>query len=467
MTRRSSGRRWTLTVRDGTLALVAPHGVFPVKGTEVDWLARIPEGVEVECEGDYDGAGNINSLIVTWIVRIVTPLVPLTDDVPDDVVHQSAELSRARAAERLGVGDVDGATEDLRYAFDGMTPGTAEVYGALPESQRARLRERYATWVASQKLRWDEARFLPLDDFTREHLDAAITIALERGGRFGTHTVETLVAEVERRGQPIDDYTRATKKLRKAQSTQGGVAFRIFSPMNASVVGATRDTIYVFGWLDIGPRPIVPPDAPRQLAAGTSPVVIAYDTEGVERARYPGIIATRVVEDVALQAIMSGRSRDMPALRRLDGTVLAQFTDNVYHYDAELVCARGLDGDEIRVFATAELVAKWRATSTTRVWWDDTTIHVQADQQRTYPRPPRRAEGWFFEQSGKRVTLGPTKSEAVHIEIPNIATATLVPPWLALQRDDHVVVIALAELMTCDKIRIDGKQIAKRVTVAK
>jgi hypothetical protein len=455
-------------VQDGTLELVAPHGVFSVRGMDPeieDVVARMPDGAELECEGDYEGSGNIESLIVTAIVREVSPLVPLTEGVSDDVVRENAELARARAAERLGAGDVAGAAADLASAMDGHTPGIADVYAALPERERAALLDRYAAWVRGLKaFGWDEVRCLPLDRFGGEQLAVMVAAALERGGRYGTHPVEDLVAEIDRRGGPVAALAKRVAKLRRAQATEGGVTIEIRPPMQARVVGATRDTVYVFGWLPIGPAPIVPPDAQRQLVHATAPTVIAYDTEGVERARYAGFIADLVVGDIALQASLSGRTRAQPALRRLDGSVVAQFTGHIYHHDSELVAGPAADADEVRTFS-GELVASWRSRSTERVRWDDTTIYVDADEQRTYPRPsPHRGERWVCEYRGnQRIKIGPSKRECVQIELAFNATTTLMPPWLAIQRDDRIIMVALAELMTCDRIRVQGKQIAKRV----
>ena len=69
-----SRRTWRLTWRGGTLALVAPHGTFPVKRiAESVHLASIPDGTELVCEGDYEGGATISELVVTSAVP-ATPL---------------------------------------------------------------------------------------------------------------------------------------------------------------------------------------------------------------------------------------------------------------------------------------------------------------------------------------------------------------------------------------------------------
>lgn len=68
--RRPSNRQWTLTRQGSTLALVAPHGTFEVRGIEASaqpQFAALREGDEVLCEGDYVGSGSITELVVTQI----------------------------------------------------------------------------------------------------------------------------------------------------------------------------------------------------------------------------------------------------------------------------------------------------------------------------------------------------------------------------------------------------------------
>ncbi len=68
--RRPSGRTWRLTKRDGTLALVAPHGVFPVKSIADAMKAKfaaLADGAEVVCDGDYVDGATISDLVVTHI----------------------------------------------------------------------------------------------------------------------------------------------------------------------------------------------------------------------------------------------------------------------------------------------------------------------------------------------------------------------------------------------------------------
>jgi RNA-directed DNA polymerase len=75
--KRPSNRTWTLTKRGRGLALIAPHGTFPIKGLADEDLeedvAALPQGAEVVCEGDYVGGASISELVVTRIVSAKAP----------------------------------------------------------------------------------------------------------------------------------------------------------------------------------------------------------------------------------------------------------------------------------------------------------------------------------------------------------------------------------------------------------
>ena len=124
--RRPSGRTWTLTKRDGTLALVAPHGVFPVKaiadGMKVV-VASLADGTEVTCDGDYEGGGTISELVVTAITKsarrapapapvAAVRTVPVAQAGP--AVTVGTEQDRYRADEILGLSPAEFRKRALR-----------------------------------------------------------------------------------------------------------------------------------------------------------------------------------------------------------------------------------------------------------------------------------------------------------------------------------------------------------------
>ena len=480
-------------MRDGSLVFVAVHGEFAVRGMEPDVareVATFPDDVELECEGEYEDGRNIEALVVTQIVREVTRLVPLTHDETDDDVRALPLLARARAAERLGAGDVDGAAADLAYALRGRTDGADEIYALLPEHHRASLVDAFATWATVHEPRWRFLRWLPVARWTDEHLDKALTFALARGGKFGDVPAEAIVEERERRGIDTTKRAKELAKLRRAQATDGGTWIRIDTELvNAKVAGATRDTVYVSGWLELGPPPSVAPGAKRQLVHRKLPAVIAYDTEGRERARYVDVVADHVIDGIALQINKRAGTRWRPQARRLaDDKVMFESSDAISMFDHELV--RGTE--EIRRLGTGELVARLPPGST--VWWDDEHIHVDtlphalsratgepvamsprprpalkltaSDGREWSPHEHNRFLGWYLFSWGKLVYVGPIDGTLVALQLARLPEAVeLAPPWLAIRRKDQpIILVALGELMTCEQLRVDGTLVAKRLS---
>ncbi|MGE0869079.1 MAG: reverse transcriptase family protein [Kofleriaceae bacterium] len=75
--RRPSNRTWRLNKRGDTLLLIAPHGTFRVRGLTdqaKQKLAQAAEGAELVCQGDLEGGGTIEHLIVTEIDLNTVPV---------------------------------------------------------------------------------------------------------------------------------------------------------------------------------------------------------------------------------------------------------------------------------------------------------------------------------------------------------------------------------------------------------
>ena len=480
-------------MRDRSLALIAPHGTFFVRGLDpavAREVATFPEETAVECDGDYEGGANIEFLVVTRITNVITPLVPLAGDRPDREVHADGALARARAAERLGRGDVDGAAEDLGHALRLGAQGADDVYAALPPAHREALVDAYARWANAVSTDADVLRWLPVTRWTDDHLGSALTAALARGGRFGEITAEVLIAELTRRGSNTEKVAKKLAKLRRAQATEGDTFVRITTRLEASeVVGATRDTIYVAGKLEVGPPAVTPPDGRRHFVRRCVPALIAYDTEGRERARYLDVAPDEVVDGVALQRYeRRSPDRPLPHLWRLaDNAVLHTFTSEVLACDHELVATRV----EIRRFATGELVATL-PDGATDVWWDAEHIHVHGVQPcvlsratgTLLPESPRarlakittpdgtrhtidrsnQVADWICISPGRKLFVGPAGGELVELQLRRNYDVTLVPPWLALAHpQEPLLLIAIAEVVTCTELRVDGTLVASRV----
>ncbi len=484
MARRPSGRRWNLTVRDGTLVLDAPHGVLAVRALDpgvARAVAELPDDTDVECDGDYDGPGNISFLIVTRIVTIRSILEPSARGVDDVIVRESPDLARARAAERLGAGDLAGAVADLELALRGGADGAEAVYAHLPDDDRAALLDAYAVWAVSRaRSTWEALRWLPLARWMTAHVERAIAKALELGGRFGTLVVEQLVDELARRAIDTKALRAKVTRLRNAQAREGGTSFRIDCPLeDAVVVGATRDRVYVAGRLVGGPAGITPPGAKRVLAGRRIPTVIEYDTEGQERARYVDVEADRVASGHAIQ--LHHRGRSVPHVRRLaDDHVTCTFTGSIVHCDGELVCGPTDGLYEVREVATNRLVASWPADGVIRhVWWDAELVHVVGDMPAVYaratgqrvgtkPRTPhtdwtRYWQGWICQPEYKRVRVGSDDGERIALSLAPKLAVDLAPPWLAFRHPTRpIALVALGEVMTSAELRIDGHLLAKR-----
>ena len=110
--RRSSGRTWRLTKHQGSLALIAPHGTFLIKGVTDDIkaaVAALDDGDEVVCEGDYDGGSSITELVVTKILddpraSVLTRTTQVT--APVVAVAPPAATARPQPAARATSGAV-------------------------------------------------------------------------------------------------------------------------------------------------------------------------------------------------------------------------------------------------------------------------------------------------------------------------------------------------------------------------
>jgi retron-type reverse transcriptase len=115
--RRPSGRTWSLTKRNGTLNLVAPHGVFPVAGIDdaiKAGFATLDDGAEVVCEGDYVGGSTISHLVVTklGVPRVAPRPVPapinrVAPFSPPSAPPIAPPIDRWKADEILGLSAAD------------------------------------------------------------------------------------------------------------------------------------------------------------------------------------------------------------------------------------------------------------------------------------------------------------------------------------------------------------------------
>lgn len=495
---RPSNKTWSLTVRGNALQLDAPHGSFEVRGIApevVPVVAALPDGVEVECEGSFDGGGTITHLVVTKVRRILKDMSGRVMELPDAIVAADGRLAAARARKHFDAGRVGDAARDVGFLLSLGDDQAIGEFDRLPGEHRHALLDALAEWQAKRKAMWRALRHLPLDRWTHAHLEQAVEQGLTNGGVFGAAPgvrVEDVLEELERRKLPTTTLAKQTQRLRRAQATEGDTFFRVFPDVDEPrVVGADAAGVYVAGYGGEGPQP----------------VIVHLDHEGRELKRWIGAHADRVVEGVALQIEAA-----VPAAMRLsDGKPLFTFAHRIEHHDGELLwgvhvrdpIARVMHS-EIRHIATGYTIATFHD------WVDDVTwnaqhIFVYGRSPLTLTRegrlvraeaPPRPstltietaagphtipaahapwlfgdwrssdAGGWIVHHRWRQLYLAPSEPGAtwVNLELAsNVDRVDVAPPWLVVQPSaGPILLVALAEAMSAQQIRIDGKRFARR-----
>lgn len=387
-------RVWSLTVVDGRLALVAPHGTLFVRGAtpEINAIvAGLPAGAELKCRGD--GAA-ITNLVVTEIEAFQSDLTPHARTLPDGAVEHDARLALLRARARLDAGDVSGATADLAIALGrgaGVDGAIAQV-GRLPADAREALRDAVARWQHTRPANWRALQDVPLMAWTTVHLGQALKQALAKpAGTFGdtTITAEAMIAELERRGA-ADEAARWQARLdeqqRPVKPREVGPWMQLSTKLvDAHVIGADADGIYLAGnqlsYEQIRER------ARTFVREHRTPVVVCYGLDGTERRRWPGAVADRVVDGVMITRGAGGEVR-----RIADDQVLVRFRD-LRRCDDELlwgdVDTESGPASEVRRL-TGELVVRFTDERVSDVTWDRDHLFVDGTHPRTLDRRTSR-----------------------------------------------------------------------------
>lgn len=508
---------WNLTVAGKSLAFVALHGTFPVRGLDASvaaLVAMLPQGTEVSC--DCDGT-NVTNLHVTRIRRIITDLGPRVMELPDAIVALDGALSLVRARKRIDAQQLDAAAHDLAVALRANEELALGEFERLPAAQQAALVDLLAHWAVTRPASWRALRHLPLARWTLDHVKQAFMAALANAGTFGTAPGvdgEVLLDELARRGESTAPLTKKLARVRRVQSTEGDTIHRLSPEIDgAKVVGACAQGVYVAGTVQLG-KSNVTEGARRWVAEDRHHVLVLYALDGRELKRWLDVRADRVVDDIAL-LVERPRERDATSrgVRLTDGAELYTFPGEIQRHDHELVWgvldknwSDSTMSSQVRRL-TGELVLDLENVWVESLWWDRERIYVHGEAMtQTFDRagkplaepPPAPATtveldtaegrvtahldeapwrfgywtevvggGWQLQWKGKRVCIAPTEPGAawVTLELAKAPeTVELAPPWVAFRigKTTPILLIALAELMTANEIRVDGKRFAKR-----
>ncbi|HLL21326.1 MAG TPA: hypothetical protein VK427_04300, partial [Kofleriaceae bacterium] len=489
---RPSNNTWSLTVRHGSLHLDGPRGSFPVRGLtpEVQVVVdALPEGTDVECEGDFDGGGTIANLVVTKIRRLVKDLSGRVMTLPDAIVAADGRLAATRARIHFSAGRITQAARDVGSLLAlGDDQALAELE-RLPAPEQRALFEALVAWQTPRPASWRALRYIPLSRWTDAQLAEAVEQAIANGGVFGSAPgvrAEDLVTELDERKRPTKTYAKQTQRLRRAQSTEGDTFYRIATDLeDPRVIGADAAGVYI--------------------ASTARAVVALFALDGRELRRWENVTADRVVEGVALQIDIG----DEPCGFRLaDGKRLFAFRHRIEHHDGELVWGiHSRDPATRKMRSEIVHIATGFSIAQLATWVDDVTwnaqqifVHGEAPQtltrdgrvlSATVPAPPAEldldgqripathapwlfgawtsvdAGGWIVHAHGRRLYLAASEPGAawVHLALAKKpARIDLAPPWLAIHATEpsSIVLVALAEAMSATEIRIDGKRFAKR-----
>jgi len=212
-------RRWTLQLlRDGALALVAPHGVKRIAGVSVEvqaFLREVAPDTELECEGV---GGNIVDVFVDRIVGPLHLLKPHLDRLPDDWVRSDGALAFVRAARSIDTGA--DATEDLRAALRLRASGMEMLFAKLGAPSREPLLREYSFWAMNQPGTPEVLRFVPVDSWNERQLAHAIEILIATGA-FADVAPRDMLAAAERSRDPrIGKLAKQLDKILRKQTAK-------------------------------------------------------------------------------------------------------------------------------------------------------------------------------------------------------------------------------------------------------
>ena len=510
---RPSNKTWSLTIRAGSLHLDAPHGSFEVKAIApevVPVVQALPDGTDLECDGAFDGGGTITHLVVTRVRRILKDLSGRVMKLPDAVVAADPRLAVARARKHFAAGHIAKAAVDVESLLRHGDEQAIAEYERLPPEHQQPLFEALVAWQAQCPPSWRALKHIPLARWTDAQLETAGEIAIASGGVFGTTPgmrLEDIVAELERRKLPTKSLVKQTQRLRRAQATEGDTVHRLVTDLEqARVIGGDTTSVFVHGVVKLG-ESIVQRGAARQRTEDRQDVIVHYALDGRELQRWTGLAADRVINGVALQI----EAEEPAGVRLSDGKRLFAFAHRIEHHDGELlwgVHARDPDNrrmrSEIVHIATGFTIAKLDGW-VDDVEWNAQQIFVRGDKPQTltregrvvastvpqppatlaieaatetYPLPAEHAPwlfaeyrsidtgGWIAHHASRELYLAASEPGAtwVHLQLAKGAESIeLAPPWLVIRPDGSpIVLVALAEAMSAQQIRVDGRALVKR-----
>jgi hypothetical protein len=143
-------------VGDGwSLALVAPHGTFPIAGLDPSLrplLERIEDGAELPflCRMLPDRPRNITNTVAVKLALNLGVLERVANQLPDDIVRAHRDLVIARFWKRNQQGDELGALDDFKYLLTNNDGRCDSFWSSLPPVSRAETAPALAVWLESR-----------------------------------------------------------------------------------------------------------------------------------------------------------------------------------------------------------------------------------------------------------------------------------------------------------------------------
>ncbi len=208
-----------------SLALVAPHGTFPIAGVDPSLrslLECIDDGAELPfiCRMLPDRPRNILNTVAVKLALNLKVLERIANQLPDEIVREHRDLVIARFWQRNHQGDEAGALSDFHYMLANNDGRCDSFWSSLPPASRAETAPALAVWLESRVYGVDDGcppdvepgalpnglnpnrlYKLPVEIWPKRMLSDALVIARINKSLafFPDLTYEVLLAELERR----------------------------------------------------------------------------------------------------------------------------------------------------------------------------------------------------------------------------------------------------------------------------
>jgi hypothetical protein len=143
-----SGEGWSL-------ALHAPHGIFPIAGIDPSLrslLESIDDGAELPfiCRMLPGRPRNILNTVAVRLATNLRVLERVANQLPDQLVHTHRDLVIARFWERIKQSDETGALADFRHLLASNESGCDSFWSSLSPTSRAATASALMVWLESR-----------------------------------------------------------------------------------------------------------------------------------------------------------------------------------------------------------------------------------------------------------------------------------------------------------------------------